>query len=186
LINVDLSIGDLTAVMARLQKMNQSGAPELFRRIAGVIHAGIDENFVRGGRPKWIGLKPVVDERSKRGSVASQNKRVFYRTVNTSGRQILRLSGRLQQSLTEKWDGFSSTVGTNVIYAKIHNFGGVTKAHDIVPRNGTALRFGNRFAKIVKHPGSRIPAREFMVLGADNKAEISTLAQNWFRGIIGS
>lgn len=51
-------------------------------------------------------------------------------------------------------------------YAKIHEFGGTTKPHDIVPRNAKALKFSlgggaDAFAKIVHHPGSKISARPY-------------------------
>lgn len=53
-----------------------------------------------------------------------------------------------------------------VPYAAIHEFGGKTKAHDIEPRNKKALKFqmGGKdvFAKIVRHPGSNIPARPYL------------------------
>lgn len=53
-----------------------------------------------------------------------------------------------------------------VPYARIHEFGGRTKAHDIRPRVADALHFmaGGKevFAKVVHHPGSNIPARPYL------------------------
>lgn len=53
-----------------------------------------------------------------------------------------------------------------VPYAAIQEFGGTTSPHDIRPRHGAALRFmfGGRevFAKVVHHPGSKIPARPYL------------------------
>ena len=53
-----------------------------------------------------------------------------------------------------------------VIYAAIHEYGGVTRPHVIRPRNARALAFiggaGSLvFAAKVNHPGSRIPERSY-------------------------
>lgn len=54
-------------------------------------------------------------------------------------------------------------VGSNLPYARIHEFGGVTRPHVIRPRTAGALSWvgprGRVFARVVNHPGSRIPAR---------------------------
>lgn len=54
----------------------------------------------------------------------------------------------------------------DVKYAGIHEFGGKTPAHDIVPTKAQALAFvvGGKqvFAKAVHHPGSNMPERSFM------------------------
>lgn len=80
-------------------------------------------------------------------------------------------SGRLRRSINMKFvdDGFSmtATVGTNVVYARIHEMGGKTAPHVIEARNAKALRFmgsgGNWvFAKRVNHPGSVMPQRSFL------------------------
>ena len=66
-------------------------------------------------------------------------------------------------------DVFKGGLGVNlgeVPYARIHELGGKTSAHEIVPRNKKALRFfvGGQavFSKRVHHPGSLIPARPFL------------------------
>lgn len=54
----------------------------------------------------------------------------------------------------------------DVKYARIHEFGGKTRAHDIFPKKADALSFmmGGKqvFAKVVHHPGSVMPERSFM------------------------
>jgi phage gpG-like protein len=56
-----------------------------------------------------------------------------------------------------------SGIGSNVVYAAIHEFGGKTKARTIYPRKGKALSFfiGGRAVTVAKvnHPGSKMPAR---------------------------
>ena len=56
--------------------------------------------------------------------------------------------------------------GADLKYAAIQEYGGVTAPHDILPERAKALAFlvgGEQvFAKVVHHPGSRIPARSYL------------------------
>lgn len=94
---------------------------------------------------------------------------------NLRGRSGLKVkSGALLNSvggskkITEESDGtITGQIGSQgVPYARIHEFGGTTRPHIIEPRNKKALRFmgagGETFAKIVRHPGSKIPARPYI------------------------
>ncbi|MDR2784814.1 MAG: phage virion morphogenesis protein [Treponema sp.] len=60
-----------------------------------------------------------------------------------------------------------TTLGSHLIYARIHQEGGQTGAHTIKPNRAKALYFNGRFAKQVNHPGSRIPARPYMGVPQD-------------------
>jgi phage gpG-like protein len=53
----------------------------------------------------------------------------------------------------------SAVAGSNMVYARIHQEGGRTKAHDIKPRNAKAPRFNGICRRLVHHPGPEIPAR---------------------------
>ena len=81
---------------------------------------------------------------------AGNLRRSTFQTVMDQGTQVV---GQVASS-------------SDVKYGRIHEFGGVTSPHDIVPVKGQALAFmmGGKqvFAKIVHHPGSRIPERSFM------------------------
>lgn len=100
--------------------------------------------------------------------------------------QVLKVqTGALRRSITQQViDGGTSIIGRvfssgDVKYAAIHEFGGQTKAHIIEPRKGEALAFmmgGNQiFAKVVHHPGSKMPERSFMRSGlADMASDIQS------------
>lgn len=66
-----------------------------------------------------------------------------------------------------------SGIGSNLKYARIHEFGGKTKPHLIKPKRGKALHFmlGGRmiFAGAIKHPGSKIPARRPISKGIEDR-----------------
>ena len=90
---------------------------------------------------------------------------------NVSGPRPERLgvvTGRLRSSISAvALSKYSVKVGTNVSYAAIHEFGGRTKPHLIVPLKKKALSWvgegGEVFVRrVVHHPGSTIPARPYM------------------------
>ena len=59
--------------------------------------------------------------------------------------------------------------GASMKYAAIHEYGGTTPPHTIIPRTKTVLKFfwkkANmwRYAKRIYHPGSVIPARPYLL-----------------------
>ena len=108
-------------------------APAL-RAVADLAEQTIQRNFTAGGRPtKWAALKHRYG-------------------------QPLRDTGRLMNSISAQPVGDRTVlVGTNVVYAAIHNFGG--KA--------------GRGRKVT------IPQREFMVIPEDEIGDIQDLLQNW-------
>jgi len=82
-----------------------------------------------------------------------------------------RPTGRLRDSIKvagPESDGksFFGAVGTNVVYAAIHEYGGRTPGHLIEPRNKKALAFEIGGETIIRrrvhHPGSVMPERSFL------------------------
>ena len=123
--------------------------------IAEELHNSVMANFEAEGRPvKWPALN------------------AGYRAARPAGK-ILNVSGSLQLSVTKKHDARSATVGSGKKYAAIHQFGGKTKAHKIRPKRAKALWWPGAAhpVAVVNHPGSKIPARPFiMVQDQDWKA----------------
>jgi phage gpG-like protein len=91
-----------------------------------------------------------------------------------SGEVLKVRTGTLRNSIhtrvAQSTSSVTASVGTNVKYARIHEFGGRTPAHTI-PKGGAlpkgrALAFEWRgqqvFFRKVNHPGSRIPERSFL------------------------
>ncbi|MBN8905850.1 MAG: phage virion morphogenesis protein [Rhodospirillales bacterium] len=87
--------------------------------------------------------------------------------------QVLKVrTGNLRDSISHDVTSTDDSVvgrvysSKNVKYGAIHEFGGKTSPHVIVPKNAQALAFqsGGKtvFASRVNHPGSNIPARPFM------------------------
>jgi phage gpG-like protein len=92
--------------------------------------------------------------------------------ANGETRPVLWAGGQLHRSLMDDGaidDRSDGTVvfGTNMVYGRIHQEGGRTRAHEIRPKRAKALRFNGRFAKKVQHPGSDIPARPYLGVPRD-------------------
>lgn len=95
--------------------------------------------------------------------------------------KILQLSGELATSIRLQCGNGYARVGTNRPHAAVHQFGARTRAHVIRARFGRALRFWGRDGKpvlrrVVRHPGSVIPARPFLGVGEAEREEMRELA----------
>lgn len=78
------------------------------------------------------------------------------RIRNDAGTHAPYKTGNLRRSLTVQQAPLKVTIGTNLVYARIHDQGGTIKAHTVTPTRAKALRFmsGGRvvFAKRVNIP----------------------------------
>lgn len=148
--SVQIDITGLAAMQAVLQRMvNESrDLSPLMTSIAGTLAAETEANFAAQGRPKWVGL-------------ASSTK--ASRTAKgTWPGTILQVTGRLAASVTTSSTSDMAQIGTNVVYAGIHQFGGEIPPHTIKARYAKALAWAGGFAKSVEHPGAKMPARPFL------------------------
>lgn len=103
-----------------------------------------------------------------------------------SGQVLGRKSGRLIRSIGSKVLQTPQSVfgivfqSSDVPYGAIHEYGGKTGAHLIVPKKAKVLAFagkggGQVFARKVNHPGSTFPERSYMRSSLrDLSTEIST------------
>lgn len=98
------------------------------------------------------------------------------RRAQQEGGQTLSLTGRLRSSLTRRAGAAEVVVGSNVVYAGIHQFGGV-----IEPVDAKALHFviGGRHIIVQR---VTMPARPFLGINADDINEIADLAIAFFEG----
>ncbi len=118
-----------------------------------VVLTAVEDNFQEEGRPsRWQDLSQVTkDMRRGDGELG----------------KILQDTGRLKNSITaEKKEGFyekltddEMVVGTNLVYAAIHNFGGMAGRNHKV----------------------KIPQREFINLMDDDIDEVAETIEDWLR-----
>ena len=86
-------------------------------------------------------------------------------------------SARLMQSITSNASDTGVEVGTNVLYAAIHQFGGTIRA-----KTSRGLRFKigkGRDASWATRQSVTIPARPFLGIDAEDEAEIIQIATDW-------
>ena len=110
--SIEIKIDDikLQEILKKLISKVQNLRP-LMKNISGIMMDSVEENFEKEGRPdKWQELaKSTIKQRKKKG--------------HWPGR-ILQVRGELASSITSYYDSDSAVVGTNKVYAAIHQFGG--------------------------------------------------------------
>ncbi|MEI7409276.1 phage virion morphogenesis protein [Pectobacterium aroidearum] len=151
----------------------------LMREIAAAMHDAVEENFAQQGRPAWAGWSPRYAKQRQGG-------------------KILQKRGRLAKSISEYSDNDSATVGTNVIYARIHQEGGTIniparsqRAYYKQNKDGSV---GNRFVKKSKSNFSQwntmgeykitIPARPFLHLTESDVEGMENTAAEYLKRVI--
>jgi phage virion morphogenesis protein len=164
MIDIDLPYGhiiqQLRELLARVEHRE-----ELMKKLGGTMHSAVEDNFASQGRPAWPELHP--------GTIESRIK-----DKKWPG-HILQRTGQLATSIQQAYDNDSAAVGTNVVYAAIHQFGGQTKPHVIKPKFKRALAFGGVVVRQVQHPGSKIPARPFLALTPEDGDDLVRDAEDW-------
>ncbi len=170
MIDIDLPydhiIQQLRELLGRVQQREG-----LMATLAGTMHRAVEDNFAEQGRPAWEPLQDsTIEARRKAGT--------------WPGPILQRSAGGLAASIQDAWDNNSATVGTNKVYAAIHQFGGTTKPHVIKPKYKRALAFGGVVVRQVQHPGSKIPARPFLALTPEDGDDLVRDAEDWLEGQI--
>lgn len=165
-IDVNIDTAALDAAVSRLRELAADTSP-LMRRCAGVLESEAEDAFDEQADPvtgsHWAPLAASTQ---------------LSRTLSGHAGKILQLTGSLAASLSRDSGRDYAVVGTNKVYAAIHQFGGTTSAHIIRARYKKALGIpGIGPRKSVRHPGSTIPARPFLGLGQEGADDILDIFQ---------
>ncbi|HOF58821.1 MAG TPA: phage virion morphogenesis protein [Syntrophorhabdaceae bacterium] len=119
MIEIKVNDKEVSKLFNELVKRGQNMSPAM-KIISGIMFDAVKENFEKEG-PGWEKLKPAtIRQREKKGYWPGK---------------ILRVRGQLSASITNKYDSKSARVGTNKVYAAIHQFGGD------IQRSGQVLHF---------------------------------------------
>lgn len=142
-IRVDIDTRPVDALLSDLRRQ-LTGLRPFYAEAAEILRRSVDKNFATGGRPShW----PASGR------------------VKRTGGETLVDTGRLRRSITTRVSDRHASVGTNVVYAAIHQFGGRIGPHVIKPKRARALNIpGIGYRASVNHPGSTIPARPFLLV----------------------
>ena len=174
-------------VLLDLSEMARRMRPRSMLRIAGeVMRGSIKETFEKEGYPAGSWRRVHGGTLAEQFTRGGRNKRQTAKRRGgdtagfrrfTRGKKILTGSGRLQSSITYRARGRRLVIGTSLIYAAIHQTGGVIRA------KGKALRIipigGGRaiFRKSVT-----IPARPFLVIKPKDPADIAGALEEFVAG----
>ena len=107
---------DSEHVQAALDRLSvgASNLTPAMRKIAATLAAQTEENFAQQGRPRWQALAEVTLVQRRQ-----------YRKDGSGQFKILQDTGGLASSVTTRHDSTSATIGSNKVYAAIHQFGGM-------------------------------------------------------------
>ncbi len=118
-------------VLARLQGMEERGynLSGVFRNFGEYMKGSIEQNFAAGGRPeRWQPLKMATMVAWHTGKKSYWNKSGGAMTAKGKaawqGRLPLTDTARLRRSINYIAAARGINIGTNLIYAGIHQFGG--------------------------------------------------------------
>lgn len=171
-VSITIDDNQLQAALQRLEHAGVDLSPAM-RKIAGALHKATEDNFAAQGRPRWT----PSERAQKEGGVTLQQ------------------TGRLASSISTDYGSRHATVGSNVIYAAIHQFGGKVEraAYSKQVRHRTDAKgnlvrtgqFGGRGLVFAKDSHKRaltrwfevgehsidMPARPFLPLTADGNLQ---------------
>lgn len=135
LINVEIKDKEIKRLFTRLQR-NVKDLRPAFREIGEIVRSSMIRNFQVGGRPdKWTPTKirSIYQAYTGKKTKSGASRKVY--TIRgrltkgfnrySSGRKTLIDTARLQNSVTVRAEADRVVVGTNVIYARIHQLGGM-------------------------------------------------------------
>jgi phage gpG-like protein len=137
---IDVTDGPVIAALNQLAASCADMTPAM-RAIAGVLERQTEDNFAAQSGPlgKWPALAQSTIE-NRVGRLASNTKggwrkdgRLSKSMANrATGIKILQDKGRLIASVTPFWSDTEAGIGSNAIYAAIHQLGGMAgRAHRV-------------------------------------------------------
>jgi phage virion morphogenesis protein len=182
-IEFDWDDSTVQSFFQRMRERMQDASPAM-RVVASIMRTSVVRNFEKQGRPRWEPLSPVtlaLRKRKKKGrkrkSKGSARKPKILRVQGFAGGLLGSISGEATAN--------SAMVGTNKIYAAVHQFGakkGEFGTVTITRKIATSKRSGgSRIAKPyqMQVPWGDIPARPFLVLQDEDKEEIRKTLNNF-------
>jgi len=183
-IRIEVLDDAVTAALERLAEADRSKANDA---IGAAIVASTQRRMERQTAPDgkaWARLSP-----------RTAAKRVSGRRRGYDN--MLRVSNRLFSSLSHASDATSATVGTNLPYAAVQQLGGEIQQaartqkiyQNYNPKTGDISRFVKRSRANLEREVNvgahtiKIPARPFLGLDADDRAEITAIYADFYRDV---
>ena len=159
-VSIAIDARDVDRLLARLAAAGREPTDDLMAGLAAAGVSATHQRIEQGG--------PDPDGRP-------------WPEVRRSGPPPLNLTGHLKDSIVDAHTARSARWGTNLVYARTHQFGRVIE--DLQPRHRQALAFepaGLR-RRIVRRRVARIeiPARPYLGFGAEERALAEAVIRRW-------
>lgn len=153
-IRFEITKDELASGINRALAASSDFSPAMLE-IAGMLERGVRDRFERTEDPQgkpWTPSKRALEE----------------------GGRTLSDTGALLSSIASASDAFSAIVGTNLVYAAIHQFGGTIRPREGSGKKALNTPFGPRGAV-------NMPARPFLGFGPYETEEIETILGDHLR-----
>ncbi|NHB90760.1 phage virion morphogenesis protein [Photorhabdus cinerea] len=172
---IDIDLKEFQQVMQQLTDGLGDRTP-MMRQIAATMADAVEENFKQQGRPAWLGWSPAYAKKR-------------------AGGKILQHTGRLASSIQPFSDNDEALVGTNVIYARIHQEGGTIN----MPARSQQAHYRHkkgkrRFSSKAKADHSQwntlpaykiqMPARPFLKLTDSDAGQIQDILERYLQQLM--
>lgn len=161
---------DLTELLQKLQKKTGDLSPAM-RVIGEIVRTSVLRNFEAGGRPtRWKPVKLAFGKK-KGGTVLRRRG----------------MGGGLMGSINARAQSHSVTIGTNKVYAAVHQFGAKRGEFGKQPVSVRPFRRKDG-AKVKGHtrntpfPWGDIPARPFLMVQNEDWTEINEAVGDFLMG----
>jgi phage gpG-like protein len=139
-----------------------------YRNIIAALQKASDPALKQIAHAGGLALKKVTAEAFRNEADPATGTKWKARKEKSITRKLLVERGTLRRSITfNAFPDGSVVIGSNVVYSRIHQEGGQTGAHEIKARNAKALKFLGIYRKLVRHPGSVMPARPYLGVPKD-------------------
>jgi len=125
-VSVTIDDSQLQAALQRLEYAGIDLSPAM-RKIAGALEKVTEDNLEAEGRPKWQPLAESTKHGRLGGSKAYKKNGELSAAAQRrkdAGFRILQHSGQLASSVSTDYDSNQAVIGSNKVYAAIHQFGG--------------------------------------------------------------
>jgi len=174
-LNVKIEDSGIRDLFTRIQRRMADLTPAM-RIIGGTVRTSVIRNFEVGGRPRWKPLSPVTLARRK-------GKKILMRQG---------FAGGLAGSIHAKAYSDRAVIGTNKIYAAVHQFGAkkgsfgaftftVREHLRRTRRSGGKVRV-REHKRTARLPWGDIPARPFLVVQREDWTEIGEALADYIMG----
>ncbi|MDO4720471.1 MAG: phage virion morphogenesis protein [Peptostreptococcaceae bacterium] len=154
--------GNIEELLSALQRLSALDRKRLNRVIAEALRESTIERFQNEEDPEGTSWQPSLRAQGQNGSAG----------------KTLAKSGRLKSSLSAHATDSGFAVGTNLIYAKIHQFGGVIAAKT---RKGMLFKIGDRFVRV---HSVRMPKRSYLGVSQEDRREVAMEIDEFMQEIV--